>query len=109
LIHGERVTRVLAGVSVEATLLQKSCDFINDLQEMFRSFRAKLSLTANHRAKDQACHPQESMQIERNRRRLFDEIRDYLVRIDVKGFRHVEKFNDIQAPLANFEAGDLSL
>jgi len=49
------------------------------------------------------------MQIKRNARRLFHEIRDHFVRIDVQGFRHIEKFNDIQAPLSNFDAGDLSL
>jgi hypothetical protein len=68
------------GVSVEATLLQKNCDFINDLLEMFRSFRVKLSLTAKYRSKKQTCHLQESMQINRNGRGYFIEIHDHFVR-----------------------------
>jgi hypothetical protein len=44
LTHGETVTRLVVGVSVEPILLQNKCDFINDLHVWFRSFRVKLSL-----------------------------------------------------------------
>src|SRR5258707_558652 len=60
------------------------CDFINDLQKMFRSFRVKLSLTKKYRSKYQTCHLQESMQIKRNARAPFHEVR--LMRIDPKRF-----------------------